>query len=479
MADERIILEIQAIDAASKEIDKVINRLRLLNDEALKPYKQFWEKGIKTGIAPETLAKMFPKRERLRILASLQAKYNEELSDTLAKMADLREGTRRYQKLADKAKELARAQKSVERAIRYTSRETGISSRRFGGLSERLGNLNRRMNNFALQFVWGALSILGVTWSMQMVLKGTLGVLDKYVGFLDKWSNAAYQVALWMALAKRQGIDVTKITGESPKKSIDELVKAGLLLKSTLGSVREAFALFFADVLMKSPKLQKELKTAAKEIVNLFSNKEVRRGFKEFLSGLLKGITWGIRELPHLIKLFDRLGNVLAMISSPIISFLGLFLPGFKELNKKLKHAHSGLEKLGILIGGLGALAPLLVPLLAIFQFLLSIIQAIIFFMSKLIGAFKWIIDHAEAIKDALEGIAERIKGGLGGLGGMLGQYLVPISPMVGAYRILTGHWPNEVHVNQYINIGTVNKTADVKDVAKELYNPYSYGGVY
>jgi len=483
MPDERITIEIQAIDEASKEIDKLISKMELLNEKALQPYREMYEKGIKAGVPTKKLFELFPPEERLRIFLSLQRKYNQELQQMVDELSRLREGTKRYKRLEDRIKEVSRYQKQLNSLIKVHKERVEESGSRIQQMSDRLGRLSRRMNKVALQFVWGALSILGITWSMQMVVKGTVGVINKYVNALDNWANAAYNVALWMALAKREGVDAAKIAGGSQKKAVEDIVKTSLLLKGTLGSVKEAFMLFLAETLLKYPGLVKKLKDTAKELIDFFANPDNQKKFGQFLSGLLSGIQAGIRLLPQLIDLTDKLGNALAALSKPILSVLGIFVPGLRDVNKKLDKSKSGIEKLGVLIGALAALAPLLAPLMAVFQFMLSVLQGIVFFVSKLIEGLRWILSKAEDIGE----VFGRIRGGLGGLmerlGGLGGSVITVgagIVPQM-AYTLYRHYFgtPQNVNVNQYINIGTVNKNADINEVTRQLYNPYSSGGIY
>lgn len=331
-----------------------------------------------------------------------------------------------------------------------------------------LKGLGKSFDLVAWRATWGALSLLGVIWSLQAVLTYTIEPLKQHVNALSDYSNSAFRVATWLAIAKREGLSFVKDVNiqEAAKNMTDTALK----LKATWGSLTEAFTLFLNKVLNtevgEGKTVLDYMNEAFEELWKFLQDSEVQEMFARFLKGVFEGIKEGIPKVKELLKWIDKTFN---------------------------------LERIGRWIGLLGAIMPVLAPILSGFQAFLAILQSVffvignifgglarLFILAKLLGRLR-LLSFASAltkIRNLFTKIVSLVKSVISKLRSFISLLrripkrppvgnigIIPALPAIPAFRkageMLFGE--KNIQIYQYVSIGSIEKEADVNEVTDRL----------
>jgi len=371
MVRERVTIDIQAIDGMSKVLQHIRQNMEKAKSDIVRFTQQMNRFAAQGDVmqAGRYRAAIERRMELLRQLSSQYKKYERVINEVQGRQ---REELPLMQRIAERSRKMSR---SFRRA--------------------------------ASNMVWASLSMLGVNWSLQSLLASTVDPIRQNVNALSDYANAAFRVATWLSIARREGVDVSAILGD---KSISDfskdMVDVSLLLKATFGSLQELMLAFFTRVIKSTPKLEKSIKETFEVIAATFSDPKLIDKMGEFMDGLLTGVKALITHLPDLIDVFDKLiGFIMDLAAGFVSTFQGFGVPAIKAVADEILDAKSGVEKFGIAMGGLAALSPVLTPLITLFQSLFSVIQVAVFAVFGLL--------------DALGALA-----GFGGKGGILEDIL-------------------------------------------------------
>ena len=444
MPREEVRIDITAQDNASTIIQKILRQLDALRERtgySARRYSRFM-KAFEAGIKPPDLLR---KGFSIRDLLALQKHFEQTKKDVFKQMERLEKAgkidTQMYRDLVERYRTITKAQNILNKAVdeyvkilkqRYVNERNVIKTaqqyeREMTKLAERvreqrnrellemnrdfvrqweqrqrwlkeqeklaeerristrLQRLSRSFRRAAFNVVWSTLSILGVVWSLDAALRFSIDPLQRYVEQLSNWETIAFNVATWMAIAKREGLDISKLTGgKDTQEYLKELTDTAQLLKATFGSLDTVILMFLNNVINRTPDLKDKIVSTFQKIIDVLSRKDVIESMGNFIRGILTGIDTIIGKLPQLIQFFDQFLSVTMNALATAIKPLGSVIPGINELSNQISKASSGFEKFGIVIGSLATIMPILAPILTFFQFLLSTIQLIVFNISLL-----------------------------------------------------------------------------------------------
>ena len=419
MPKEVLEIEIRAKDNISAVAKKIQKQLENLRVSASKERVGKFESALRAGVSPELLPEVLGGNQlkRLKALESLRRKYTK---DTAIAVRELNKAFREGDQ--EKIKAMANAVRQYSNALRYLNRSYGYYTKqiarsaiedrqisRFQRMRNRLDQLRATFRKAAADFVWASLSMLGVSWSLQAVLDSTVGQIRMNAEALADYSNAAFSVATWLAIAGRQGVDFAKLIGtEDVSKYTQEMTENSLLLKATFGSLREVMMVFFNEVLERTPGLKERIVEVFNKLLEVLGNERVIKAAGDFINGLLTGIETLLDKLPDVVSWFDKLFTIIMDSMAKLGVAIGeaLGIPAMKEVSQEILNAESGFEKFGVAVGSLAVVMPVLQPLLSFFQSFFSILQGVIFMVYIL-----------------LKGL-----GGIGGLfGGGKGKITIPL----------------------------------------------------
>jgi len=335
--------------------------------------------------------------------------------------------------------------------------------------AKRIRGVSKAFRRAASTMLWGALGVLGVTWSMQGTISQSIQPLMKYVSLMSNWADAAFKVATWLAIAQMQGFDVEEwLGGKRAGEVIEEIINNGLFLQSTIGSLQEAMLVFINNVLNYSEKaeggilsVRDAISALMDKIMEFVNNPEVVAVFGKFAIGAAEGAGQALDIIQENVKDFDSIlsglmdtvatmldvavqvpksvggiGSVLSTLGKgleEVEKVSGIKLPGellrtfgkgikgitfetkgVEELIRKIQEAQTGAQKFGIFVGAMATFEPILTPILSFIQLVLTLTQIVIFGISvmvDLVAIGTKMLPHLATIAGALAFLA-----GVGGI---------------------------------------------------------------
>ena len=330
--------------------------------------------------------------------------------------------------------------------------------------AKRIRNVSQLFRRAAGTMLWGALGVLGVTWSMQGMISQSIQPLMKYVNLMTNWADAAFSVATWLAIAQMQGFDVGEwLGGKEAGEVIEEIINNGLFLQSTIGNLQSAMLIFMNNVLNYSEQaeggiisVKDAISALMDKIMEFVNNPEVVAVFGKFAIGAAEGAGQALDIIRDNIKDFD---NVLAGLMDTVATMLdiavqvpkniggigdvlntlgkgleeiervsGISLPGellrtfgkgikgitfetkgVEELIRKIQEAQTGAQKFGIFVGAMATFEPILAPILSFIQLILTLTQIVVFGISvmvDLVAIGAKMLPHLATIAGALAFLA-------------------------------------------------------------------------
>lgn len=304
--------------------------------------------------------------------------------------------------------------------------------RSFAGLGTRargfIRGLERNMGSLAWTFTWASLSMMGVLWNFEWMLRVFLDPLKMVVDSLANFVDAAFNMAYWLALGEYFGLDFAEQLG-GIDKAIQDVIESGMFLAATVGGLM-AMAMVALARALKVPGVMEAITEAMNAVISVITDPRIITAIADIVKGIAEMVRTIIPMIPSLIPIVENfLGAFLDKLPA-VLSILGTFIgmiPGLQTLGSNLKDIadtldkmESPVEKLGgtiaLLAGAFGVLQPVLVPVMFVFSAITAVLvqlmiwgKAASFVLGVLRGA-------ADKLGISIGGLIARVGGLVAGL---------------------------------------------------------------
>lgn len=363
---------------------------------------------------------------RIQIIAELIDRLTGPASRIIRQLRGVQMAT---QQLTIPMQQAVRAQQALTREFQSSAAETVVTAGAFYAINramwEQMGilgrlrarmavvgsyvrGLQRNMGGMAWTFTWAALSMMGVLWNFQWMLRVFLDPLKMVIDSLTNFVDAAFNVAYWLALGQYFGLDFAERLG-GVDKAILKVVESGMFLAATVGGLMSLFMVALAEAL-KTPGVMDAIVDAITALIDVMTDPAIIKAIADIIKGFAEMARELIPMIPPLIPLID----VLLKKMLGFIPVIGAGTSGFVMMGRAL----------AVLFGLFIALQPVLVPLMTLFSVLSAILVQVMIW-GKAVGY----------VFGILSSVANKLSGSLGGLIGRIGGVVS------GLYFLARGLW--------------------------------------
>jgi len=317
---------------------------------------------------------------------------------------------------------------TTERIARPLRRLSRSFAPLWSAMSAFAANADKYMNRAAWNFTWATLSMMGVLWNFQWMLSTFIDPLKQTSQGLMNFSDAAFEVATWLAYASAMGMDFAEKLGGTDV-AVRDVVEAGMFLQATLAGISAMLMVALARAL-KVPGVMDAIEDAIEAWIDVLTDPEIIRAIADIIKGMAEMavvIIPQIRDSLPLIKMLiqkflDAIPTLLW-----ILSIITGMTPGLKNLSKHISTinntistAQSTWEQLGMTLGflkvGFILLQPAMLPLMFIFSMLTAVIVQVMIWARALKGVWSLLSGVAGRLGMSVSQLLGRLLGLAGGI---------------------------------------------------------------